>query len=224
MLKPLREIARGNFTVLLGLLVLFVIVSPLIHNKVLLSAFLLLILLGAIRAVSGNPRTVRVAWAFAVLSFLGSAVAVQVDTRFVRLLQMALYILFFGITFSAMLGHVFSSGRVTVNKIAGGICVYMLIALVAAFVFAILDEVDPKSFRGVRADADVHAFTDAVYFSFVTLTTLGYGDITPETPLARTLCAMLAVIGQIYLTVLVAALVGLHIGERVSSRERERGS
>ncbi len=203
---------------------LFVIVSPLIQNNILLSASLLLILLGAIRALSGNPRTVRVAMAFAVLSFLSSVAAVQYDTASVRLFGMLVYVVFFSVTFGAMMGHVLSGGRVTVNKIAGGICVYMLIALVAAFVFAILDEVDPKSFRGVRADNDVHAFSDAVYFSFVTLTTLGYVDITPATPFARSLCDMLAVIGQIYLTVLVASLVALHIGERISSRERQRGS
>ncbi len=168
-------------------------------------------------------RTVRVAGVFAVLTFLASAAMVKYDTAFLRLLSASLYVVFFSVTFGAMMGHVLSGGSITVNKIAGGICIYMLIALVAALVFAILDEVDPKSFKGVRAD-DVHAFSDALYFSFVTLTTLGYGDITPATPFARTLCAMLAVIGQIYLTVLVASLVALHIGERISSRERQRGS
>ncbi len=224
LIRSIREQTRGNFLFLLAALAVFLVVSPLIHNKILLSASLLVILLGAIRAVAGNPRTVRVAMAFAALSLLSSVAAVQYDTAPVRLFGALVYVVFFSVTFGAMLGHVLSPGSVTVNKIAGGICVYVLIAIVAAFLFAILDEVDPKSFKGLRADNDVHTFSDAVYFSFVTLTTLGYGDITPQTPLARNLCAMLAVIGQIYLTVLVAALVALHIGERISSRERERGS
>ena len=223
-IRSIREQTRGNFVVLLAVLAVFIVVSPLIHNKILLSASLLIVLLGAIRAVAGNPRTVRVATIFAALSFLSSVAIVQYDTLPVRLFGSLIYVVFFSVTFGAMLGHVLSSGRITVNKIAGGICIYVLIALVSAFVFAILDEVDPKSFRGLRANSDVHAFSDAIYFSFVTLTTLGYGDIVPETPFARTLCAMLAVIGQIYLTVLVAALVGLHIGDRVTARHREESS
>ena len=63
----------------------------------------MVILLGAIRAVAGNPRTVRMALAFAVVSFLSSVVAMQYDTASVRLFGMLVYVVFFSVTFGAML-------------------------------------------------------------------------------------------------------------------------
>jgi hypothetical protein len=62
------------------------------------------------------------------------------------------------------------------------------------------------------------------YFSFVTLTTLGYGDIRPLTSFARTACWLEAVIGQLYLTVLIARLVGLHLVSLQESSDRETSS
>jgi hypothetical protein len=59
------------------------------------------------------------------------------------------------------------------------------------------------------------------YFSFITLTTVGYGDIVPHSPAARTLAALEAITGQIYLTVLVARLVGLHIVHAHTSKAHE---
>jgi hypothetical protein len=57
-----------------------------------------------------------------------------------------------------------------------------------------------------------------LYFSFVTLTTLGYGDVVPTSPVTRTLASLEAITGQLYLTVLVARLVGLHIAESLGQR------
>ena len=77
----------------------------------------------------------------------------------------------------------------------------------------------PGSFAGLPADAGVHFDSSLVFFSFVTMTTLGYGDIVPASPAARSLATLQAVVGQLYLAVLVARLVGLHVAESVRRKD-----
>ena len=126
---------------------------------------------------------------------------------------------FFSVT---ILGYVFDRGRVTADKIFAAICVYFLLGYAWTFVYAVIDEIQPGSF----ANLIVHEkeFPGRVmqlrYFSFMTLTTVGYGDMVPRSPIARTMAALEAVMGQIYLAVLVARLVGLHIVHGLDSQSR----
>lgn len=98
---------------------------------------------------------------------------------------------------------------VTAELIAGSVAVYLLLGIVFSFLFGLLHSLAPDAF--VFADRAGHGDPDFYYFSLVTLTTLGYGDILPLHPIARSLAASEAVIGPLYLTVLVARLVGMHI-------------
>jgi len=113
-----------------------------------------------------------------------------------------------------ILGYVLHSGRITTDKIFAAVCVYLLIGYAWTFSYALLDELNPASFLAL-SPASAHDYVSHVlqlrYFSFMTLTTVGYGDIVPRSSPARTLAVLEAVTGQIYLTVLVARLVGLHI-------------
>lgn len=114
----------------------------------------------------------------------------------------------------AVLRYVLQAGGVTADKIFAAICVYMLIGYAWTFAYALVDQIDPDAFR-VSAEVARTDFFGRVaelrYFSFITLTTLGYGDVVPRSPMARTLASIEAVMGQLYLAVLVARLVGLHI-------------
>ena len=106
--------------------------------------------------------------------------------------------------------------RVSMDTIFQAISVYLLLGLAWAFAYVSLELIIPGSFSigvdlTVQSDLDFHKF---LYFSFVTMTTLGYGDITPVTPPAGSLSYVQAVVGQIYLTVLVARLVGMHISSQ----------
>ena len=106
-----------------------------------------------------------------------------------------------------------AKGAVTADKIYGALCVYLLIGLTWGFMFLTLEGFQPGSFQFGQARSSGIEKDPAtlVYFSFVTLSTVGYGDITPLSPPARSFAFMEAIIGQIYLAVLVARLVGLHI-------------
>jgi hypothetical protein len=118
------------------------------------------------------------------------------------------------------------SDRPTSEKIFGALCAYIFIGLLFALFFAHLEYRDPGSFSTTNdllaekvagESMQLQTFT---YFSFVTMTTLGYGDITPVTDNAQTLAWLEALIGQLYLAVMVAGFVATHISE---SMRKNRG-
>jgi hypothetical protein len=135
----------------------------------------------------------------------------------------ALFLLF---TTGVLLAAVLARGPVTLDRISGAVCVYLFLGLTWGSLFLLVELVAPGS-MSVPASGPVAAEVlqhgrdvggNFSYFSFVTLTTLGYGDILPVSRLARVLAWLEAVVGQLYLTVLVAALVGMHIGSYVTSK------
>jgi hypothetical protein len=112
---------------------------------------------------------------------------------------------------------------VTWDSLVGSFCGYLLIGVTWSEMYALLQLISPgalhfeiESTRALASQANT--WQHFQYFSFVTLSTVGYGDITPVSPTARALAMMEAICGQFYLAVLVAALVGL----RVSSRQADR--
>ena len=92
--------------------------------------------------------------------------------------------------------------------------VYLLLGIIWSTLYAMLAEYRQGAFHGLPDGGWYENFPNLIYFSFITLTTAGYGDITPITPLAHFLAFMEAVIGQFYLAVLVASLVGSVIADR----------
>jgi hypothetical protein len=90
---------------------------------------------------------------------------------------------------------------------------YLLAALMWAFVYTVIELVDPASFN-IDLSRPQDYLLEFQYFSFVTITTLGYGDITPVTEVAKAITALEAVVGQLYLVVAVAWLVGMYVSKK----------
>ena len=112
-----------------------------------------------------------------------------------------------------LLRQVLFTGAVDGNRIVGAICIYMLLALVWAMLYLLIAEALPGSFNGVPQAPWLENFSTAIYFSFVTITTLGYGDILPVTPLARFLVTMEAIVGVFYMAIVVASLIGVRLSK-----------
>jgi len=98
-----------------------------------------------------------------------------------------------------------SSGRVEIGAISGVLALYLLIGMAFAFLYGGIDRLGGDPFFTSGADATVSL---CLYFSFTTLTTVGYGDLTAGADLGRTLAIFEALIGQIYLVTVVSLLVG----------------
>jgi voltage-gated potassium channel Kch len=120
------------------------------------------------------------------------------------------------ILFSAVVvGQVYRSGPVTHHRILGAVAVYLLLGLVWANAYALLQNLRPDAFAGTLNEAFISQTW--IYYSFVTLTTMGYGDITPVHPAARSLAIAEAVTGQLYIAITLARLVSLHVSTRAKS-------
>jgi hypothetical protein len=127
-------------------------------------------------------------------------------------------LLFISLVLVAIYTTVFKKGRVDSEKLAGAVCVYLLIGLAFSLLYTLVAVVTPNAFsvtsniqdRFQDPASSLHTIEAAfIYFSFVTLTTLGYGDISPVSPMAQTIAWIEAVVGQLFIGVTIARLVGL---------------
>lgn len=108
--------------------------------------------------------------------------------------------------------QVLFTGDIDNNKILGAICLYLLMGLIWAVFYTLIQLTFSDGFNNINANNEWFSlFPEFIYFSFVTLTTLGFGDISPNLPLARFLVYLEAIVGQFYLAILVASLVGSHM-------------
>ncbi len=104
--------------------------------------------------------------------------------------------------------NVLLTGKVDLNIIVGSVALYLLIGLIWSILYTMLLEISPNSFAGIEARPWYDNMSTTTYFSFVTLTTLGYGDISPVKPIAQVLVILEAVVGMFYIAVIVASLIG----------------
>jgi len=143
--------------------------------------------------------------------------------------HLAASFLLFAIVFFSILFHIFTHKKIDADLICASVCGYVFIAIAWSYTFLLLEIYLPGSINfGGAAWSSTHEgnllhykclFQNFFYFSLTTLTTVGYGDIFPVLGQARMFAAMEAVIGQVYLTVIVARIVGLHISKSMMEKK-----
>lgn len=131
--------------------------------------------------------------------------------------EVATALAFFVYILSILVENVFGSRRISTDIIVGSICIYFLMCILWAFLYMLVALAFPNSFNLETPLLTFQNMNDFIYYSIVTITTLGYGDILPLSRPARTLAALEAIVGQIYLTVLIARIVGIHLSQRVKN-------
>jgi Ion channel len=132
----------------------------------------------------------------------------------IAVLTTGLSFIYLGILLAVVIAQVFREGQVTTHRIRGAIAIYLLLGVLWAFMYQVVALNIPQAFRLpeglVASDSDVLR-RELTYFSFVTLTTTGYGDITAVHPVGRTLVMLEALVGQLYPAIVLAWLVSLAI-------------
>jgi hypothetical protein len=115
--------------------------------------------------------------------------------------------------------HLLLSSTIDLNKIIGAICIYLLLGLNWSVFYLFINIANPDSFHGLTSTAIGAQLSEFMYYSFATITTVGYGDITPAKPIARTVSYLEAIVGQFYVAVLVAWLVGMYLSDKGRHRQ-----
>jgi voltage-gated potassium channel len=225
---PAREYRWRHLALLISILLLFVaapFVVPLRDGILVMNVISVAVLVAGSYALSERKHLFAIAVVLSAITIVGTGLLLAFPQRWVLLashLSIVVLIAFFCVT---ILSYVLDSGRVTSDKIFAAICVYMLLGYGWSFVYSILVELEPQSFAttsDVVPTNYVGRILQLRYFSFMTLTTVGYGDIVPRSPAARTMTVLEAVMGQFYLVALVGRLVGLHIVHGNISRSTVR--
>ena len=130
-----------------------------------------------------------------------------------------LHIVFMSYIAWYLLVYLFEKNEVTTDMIFAAICLYFLLGLIWNMIYFMVELHFPGSFNITtppNAPDRQLLLEEFGYFSYVTLTTLGYGDVTPESRVARSWASMEAIIGQLYIAVVMARLVGLHVSQKIS--------
>ncbi|UCG85861.1 MAG: two pore domain potassium channel family protein [Gemmatimonadota bacterium] len=217
----------GQYEFLLLALLTAVLVRPILQDglfgRLILNVLTSAILIASAYAVSGQRKTLVVSLVLLVPGLISSWSTTLIDALWPMAASALLIFTFFAYVLSMMVRDILSQKDVTRDTIFGSACVYMLIGGAFAELFLLLQIVEPQSF-GQAVDLapvgqEVRLASELNYFSFVTLTTLGYGDIAPQTGVARGVATVEAMVGQFYLAVLVARLVGLHLAGSQLTRD-----
>lgn len=210
-----------RFTVLLSALVILnmarMATVSLVLDRFLLDVFGAAFLMVATLSLCAEKHTRTIALLLGIPATMLSLVGILQsghEESFVLLAGRSASMLFLGFTIVMILRTLMTQPSVTRDSIAGAFCGYVLIGVAFAEAYCILDVTAPNSFHiehsaSVWQDIPVSRWLTLEYFSFTTLTTLGFGDVLPISPLARGLAVWEAICGQFYLAVLVAGLVNL---------------
>ncbi len=210
------KIQRNNYTFLLFGLLIFLLLTPLSHelsphsNRLLLNSIFLITLLTSIWSLAASKLWYQAGWVLITLSFVcGSLHYMTNNGKFVIGLNLIM-LAFVTMSFIIVLREVILGHAITDNRLTGSICAYLLLGLIWAELYYLIDLLLPGSFNGIQAN-ERNNIQGYLYYSYVTLTTLGYGDIQPARPLSRNLSVLEAVCGVLYIAILVSKLVATHL-------------
>ncbi|MBC2736361.1 MAG: two pore domain potassium channel family protein [Desulfobacteraceae bacterium] len=203
---------KYRFNILLMTLLLLLLIYPFLEHfqlvglTYLLNVFTTIILISSVHAVSESRRQLVLALSIIVPAIVLGWGRELFQFEMSQVGATIMQIIAFGFIAYNILGYALRGGRVDAEKVAAAVCVYLLLGVVWQELYVLVDILIPGSFN-----AEALSGRDFLYYSFITLSTLGYGDITPANGPAQALAYTEALVGQLYLTILVARLVGLYI-------------
>jgi len=213
----LQALYQRRFFILLVLILLTIVLTPFlddfIETRILMDVFLTALFLAIIFAIKSKRTEMMIAFILVLPLILSTWSYYIYDYTHLGLATRIFGALFFGYAVMIILQIIARSTEVTRETIFAAVVAYLLLALMWAFLYMILESWIPGSFS-FPEDSNLSESQRFHYLSFITITTLGYGDITPLTGKASALTMMEAVIGQIYMVVLVAWLVGMYVSRK----------
>jgi len=183
----------------------------------------LLMLLASIKSLKTD---VTVKWSiylviaiFTVLTVLGKFFPHHFYVYFILITLLSFFIGAFATAFRQVL----FVGDIDGNKLIGSLTLYLLLGLIWAVIYLIILTIDPQSFSGIEAGSWQQIFSRVSYYSFVTLTTLGYGDILPTNHIAEFFVYMESIFGVFYMAIIVSSLISLRLAAMQEKRLEKTG-
>ena len=212
----------NRFLYLLISLLLLVTLSPIIeqisHRRLLEEGLFSAILISGIWAASRDRRHTVISIILAIPMLCAIWLDYLSPGPLKMLLAKGFSALFLAYTMTRILAFIFKVREVTHDVIYAAVIVYLLIGVLWGLFYSVMEASYPGSFNTGRPELDYSIRW--TYFSFVTLTTLGFGDITPLSPMAKSMVMLEAVIGQMYIAILIARLVSMYTARTMGNPDR----
>ena len=211
---------KKNFSWLLVALLVFLIGMPVFEytgaltpgvERALIISWLLVVGVWSLR---GFATLFRVGLVLVGVGILLNAIAVMAADDLFLYASFATLFAFLLIAIWCAGMHVIVGSNISGNRLVGAICLYLMVGVAWAIAYTITEMIAPGSFQGLTAEVNQGWDSDWLYFSFVTMSTLGYGDVLPVSPIARMLAYLQAVFGLFYIAILVAGLVAAYTSNR----------
>ena len=208
---------KDRFLFLIVFIVALIMLGPflegLIGLRVFMDLFFSIIFIATIYAVSQKRTHIIIA----VILIIPTLLAVWTEdipiNNTVLTIGYICGLIVFAFAVISILKYIFSEQVVTRQTISAAVVVYLLLALMWTFIYRLLENLYPGSFAIAHSKL-LDAENIYLYFSLVTITTLGYGDITPTGRQVLSMAVLEAITGQIYLVVVVAWLVGMYVSRK----------
>jgi hypothetical protein len=212
---------RNRFVFLFVSLLAVLFLAPFIEGfrflRILFSVFLTAVFLTAIYAISQKRQSALIALFLLLPALALTWVSYFVDSVGWYLSSRFSVLVFYVFIIVNILSFIFRQKEMTRDLIVGAAVVYLLMAEAWARVYQILETLNPGSFAMPDGNLQ-NSQLIFDYYSLVTITTLGYGDVTPLTSVASSLSTLEAVVGQLYLVITVAWLVGMHVSQSIQRK------
>ncbi|MGD8524326.1 MAG: potassium channel family protein [Desulfobacterales bacterium] len=217
-----QVIFRDRFLYLLIFILMLIAIQPLDEAigklGIVLDIIVSAILLSAIYVISGKRIHIVIGVFLAAPLLISLWTAYFFTNAWLPIIGLLCGIAFFAFIIVIILKFIFSQDEITKDLIAGAAVVYLLMAIMWAFAYRVIEMIHSGSFSIAQGHSLEHQFSFQ-YYSFVTLTTLGYGDIFPLSTAARACAILEAVIGQLYLVITIAWLVGVQISQSMQRKK-----
>jgi len=215
---------EDNFNYLTVALILLLLVNAILEQFLegagqhYVTASLIVVLAVGVWSLRAERRSFNIGIGLVLATLVISALNLVLDRTGLSELHLVFLLVYLLLTTWQAAKQVLFSGKIDANKIVGSICIYLLLGLIWAFTYLLILAIDPTSFNGVAESEWYENFSSLVYYSFVTLTTVGYGEITPNLPIARFFAYAEAITGQFYMAILVASLIGARLSSRSGAK------
>lgn len=222
--RLLRSFRETSFVWLFVITLLLLVTYPLLRGPLILhlarGSLIVAIFLPSIIAYRQSRMLLVITVVLVLISQFTLVVEVKTASTTAGLWHSAANALYFALIVFVLMRYIATQHhKVTLNVVFAAQVVYVLLGFVWTFAFEFIEALQPGSFAHVSgADEDVNWRAEFLYFSLVTITTTGYGDIVAVSPMARMVTTLEVLVGQVYLVVIVAIIVGLRTVEIVESR------
>ncbi|GIU53514.1 MULTISPECIES: potassium channel family protein [Shewanella] len=209
---------EDNFSYLLGSLVLVLLSAALVEQffdagQMIVVGTTVMSLSISVIGLGQNKRWIRSSFGLMFTTLVFASIGSVFELLNLDIVALLTILSFLIAATSRAAKQVLFSGKISTNQIIGSICIFLLLGLIWAFTYLLLIEIFGAAFNGIEVQKWPDNLSTAIYYSYITLTTVGYGEISPNMPIARFFAFAEAICGQFYMAIIVASLVGAKMSQ-----------